>query len=237
MEQGLIVEFIDERVHVEPDDSLTFGRNASIVIDEANLYMHRIVGSFVHHEQGWWLRNDGTTIDLGLAYSDGRTSRVPPGAAEPLVGSGGVVRFRSGPSNYELGFFLAEPVLPPPPPEAHRGDRITKPFGVIRLNHDQRLLLVALAEPWLAMPPPESPSLPTNAEVALRLGWSLKKLERKLDYLCSRLSRLGVPGLRGAKGVEANDRRAHLVEHVLATSMIDARDLELLRELDDRMIS
>lgn len=236
MEQGLIVEFIDERFEVEPDDSLTFGRNAAIVVDEANLYMHRIVGSFVYHERGWWLRNDGTTIDLGLAYTDGRTSRVPPGAAEPLVGSGGVVRFRSGPSNYELGYLLAEPVLPPPAPNVDRGEGITQPFGVLRLNDDQRHLLAALAEPWLTVPVPESPSLPANAEVALRLGWSLKKLERKLDYLCSRLAQLGVPGLRGTKGVEANDRRSRLVEHVLATSMVDARDLQALEcsELESR---
>lgn len=235
MGHGLIVEFIDERFDVDPDDVATFGRNASIVIDEANLYMHRIVGSFVHHQRGWWLRNDGATVDLAINYRDGRASRVPPGAAEPLVGSGGVVRFKAGASNYELAFRLDEPVLPPPPPEVERGDRITQPFGVIRLNDDQRLLLAALAEPWLDTPPHESPVLAANAEVALRLGWSLKKLERKLDYLCGRLSDLGVPGLRGNKGGEAKDRRQRLIEHVLATSMVDGRDLRALhRHTPDR---
>ncbi len=232
MEHGLIVEFFDERFEVAANDVLTFGRNASVVIDEANLYMHRIVGSFVHHEGGWWLRNDGATVDLGIAYTDGRTSRVPAGAAEPLVGRGGVVRFRAGASNYELGFRLSEPVLPPPAPEIARGDRITKPFGVIRLNDDQRLLLVALAEPWLASPSVAAPVLAPNAEIAQRLGWSLKKLERKLDYLCSRLSEQGVPGLRGNRGGEAKDRRLRLVEHTLATSMIDQRDLAVLTRLD-----
>ncbi len=234
VEHGLIVEFIDERFEVATDDVLTFGRNASVVVDEANLYMHRIVGSFVHHGRGWWLRNDGATVDLGIAYTDGRSSRVPPGTAEPLVGSGGMVRFRSGASNYELEFQLSEPVLPPPAPSVERGDRITQPFGVIRLNDDQRLLLVALAEPWLVTPPADAPALSSNAEVAHRLGWSLKKLERKLDYLCIRLSDLGVPGLRGNKGGEAKDRRLRLVEHALATSMVDARDLKELAALDDR---
>ncbi len=225
---GLTVEFIDEQFEVATDDVLTFGRNATVVVDESNLYMHRIVGSFVHHQRGWWLRNDGATVDLAIAYSDGRASRVPPGAAEPLVGSGGLVRFRSGASNYELAFHLSEPVLPPPPPAIERGDRITQPFGVLRLNDDQRRMLTALAEPWLISPASEAPVLAANAEVAQRLGWSLKKLERKLDYLCGRLSELGVPGLRGNKGEEAKDRRLRLIEHVLATAMVDARDIALL---------
>ncbi|MEZ5379927.1 MAG: hypothetical protein R2733_25760 [Acidimicrobiales bacterium] len=227
------MEFIDERFDVAPDDVLTFGRNASVVIDEANLYMHRIVGSFVHHERGWWLRNDGATVDLGINYADGRSSRVPPGAAEPLVGSGGIVRFRAGASNYELEFHLHDPVIPPPPPAAASGALDTQPFGALRLNDDQRLLLTALAEPWLVTPPLDAPSIAANAEIAQRLGWSLKKLERKLDYLCGRLSELGVPGLRGNVGVEAKDRRLRLVEHALAASMVDARDLAALAQLDD----
>ncbi len=228
MDSGLIVEYIDERYEATADDVVTFGRSATIVIDD-NPYMHRIVGSFVHHQRGWWLRNDARSIEFAIMNDDGRRSRVPPGAAEPLSGSGGTVRFRAGAAGYELAFILAEPLLPPPRGPELDGQRITRPFGVIRLNEDQRLLLAALAEPWMLRPAVDSPSVPANAEVAHRLGWSVRKLDRKLDYLCGRLSRLGVPGLRGVKGEEATDRRLRLVEHVLTTSMIDERDLVALR--------
>ncbi len=228
MSGELWVEFIDERYVVAPHDGLTFGRRAELVVDADNPYLHRNTGSFLWFEGGWWLRNDGTSIELVIHTEGDRRVHLAPGAADPLVGPRGVVRFQAGIARYEVNFELEGAPQPEPlPPRRPEGATETSPFGVVRLNAEQRLLLAALAERRLRDVGGGAPvSLPANAEVAHDLGWSLRKLDRKLDYLCRRLSEQGVPGLRGQKGQEALDRRQRLVEHVLAVGMIDDRDLE-----------
>ncbi len=226
--QPLVVEFIDERFTVATDDVLTFGRRAELVIDGDNQYMHRIVGSFVMHRDTWWLRNDGTAIELVVATSEGRRSQVPPGTAEPLLGPSGVVQFAAGVARYELTYVLSEIDDLPGPGSFDSNATATQQFGIIRLNAEQRLLLAALAERRLVDPLAPAAAMPPNLSVAHRLGWSPRKLDRKLDYLCRRLSEKGVPGLRGEKGQEAVDRRERLVEHVVSAGLIDGRDLDAL---------
>ena len=62
---------------------------------------------------------------------------------------------------------------------------------------------------------------------AHRLGWSTAKFNRKLDYLCQRLERAGVAGLRG-NGRRANDRRMRVVDHLISNGTVTERDLSLL---------
>lgn len=231
MVEPLAVDFIDERYEVPVDDVLTFGRRAELIIDRDNQFMHRIVGSFLLHRDSWWLRNEGTTIELLVATDEGRRSLVPRGSAEPLLDRRGVVQFTAGVSRYELEYQLSDAVLPPSRATVEDGATATQPFGVVRLNSEQRLLLAALGERQLRDPLAPSGPMPANLAVAHRLGWSPRKLDRKLDYLCRRLSEHGVPGLRGEKGQEAVDRREKLVSHVIKAGLIDARDLAPLDDL------
>lgn len=235
MAEPLAVEFIDERFEVPVDDVLTFGRRAELVIDRDNRYMHRIVGSFLMHRDTWWLRNDGTTIELVVATGEGRRSHIPPGTSEPLLGKDGLVQFAAGVARYELSYAVEEVAQPPQVRQLDANATATQPFGVIRLNPEQRLLLAALGERRLVDPLASVAPMPANLAVAQRLGWSGRKLDRKLDYLCRRLSEQGVPGLRGEKGEEATDRRERLVEHVLSAGLIDTRDLTALVEHEGAM--
>lgn len=221
----LIVEFVDEAYPASPDAPLTFGRAGDVVIDEANQFMHRVVGAFVYDGDTWWIRNEARRFELDVVAGDGRRSTLPPGAGEPLTTMRGTVRFTAGVTTYELLWDLhdvrtpaidIEPVTAP----------VTREFGVVALNVEQRQLLAALAVGRLHGEP--DAAIPANAEVAHRLGWSQRKFDRKLDYLCRRLSEVGVPGLRGQKGAEAVDRRAKLLDHVVAAGMITAADLDLL---------
>ena len=91
-------------------------------------------------------------------------------------------------------------------------------------------MLAALAEKCILDSTVPTSDLPANASVAHRLGWSAKKLDRKLDYLSAKLSSEGVRGLRGEKGFEAIDRRSRLVEHVMSSGMITEADLSTLPE-------
>ena len=234
---ALHIFFIDELTAAEPGDVVTFGRSGDIEVDEANQYMHRIVGTFFDQDNVWWLTNNSKHGNLTLAAAGGRLTRLPPGAVAALTEVSGAVRFDSGPSTYELGWTL--PSQDPLMPLTSTDDSedvldlsvdATRQFGVVNLNHEQKQLLVALAEPVLLDATAPTSDLPANASVAHRLGWSAKKLDRKLDYLCARLASEGVRGLRGEKGFEAIDRRSRLVEHAMSSGMINAQDLPIIDE-------
>ncbi len=221
--------FIDELTEVSSGTTATFGRTGDIVVDDANPYMHRTVGTVFDRDGVWWIANNAKHAVLTITGSTGRTSRLPPDAVGSLAEPTGVIGFEFGPGTYELGWVLPgrDPLLPPMAegvPDAAE----TTTFGVIPLNEEQHLLVLALAESTLLDPSGAVGELPANASVAHRLGWSTKKLDRKLDYLCARLASEGVRGLRGEKGFEATDRRQRLVEHVVGTGMVNRTELDRL---------
>lgn len=222
--------FIDELTVAEPGDVVTFGRSGDIEVDEANQYMHRIVGTFFDQDNVWWLANKSRHGQLTLVGNTGRLTRLPPEAVSAIAEPSGVLRFDAGPTTYELGWTLPgkEPLMPPVVDDEGSLSMVTSQFGIVPLNEEQRQLLAALAERCILDTSASTADLPANASVAHRLGWSAKKLDRKLDYLCARLASEGVRGLRGEKGFEAIDRRSRLVEHVMASGMISDADLENL---------
>ena len=226
----LHIFFIDELTVGQPGDVVTFGRSGDIELDEANQYMHRIVGTLFFEDNVWWLANKSRHGQLTLVGSTGRLTRLPPDAVTALTEPTGLVRFDAGPSTYELGWTLPghDARMPPIIDVEGTAEEATTQFGVVPLNDEQRLLLVALSERCLVDSSASTADLPANAAVAHRLGWSAKKLDRKLDYLCARLASEGVRGLRGEKGFEAIDRRSRLVEHVIAAGMVREEDVALL---------
>jgi len=228
------VTFVDELYAVERDGELGFGRDAELAIDEANPYMHRRVGTFIHHDDEWWLRNDGRNTELTVLVDGGTRIVLAPKAAQLLTGGAGVVRFAAGNLNYELSYRLAGAQAPPTPATAELGSGAgpTVDFGALRLNREQRQLLAVLCERRLLDPAAPAHDLPANTEIAHRLGWSLRKFDRKLDYLCRRLDEQGVRGLRGRPGDQATDRRLVLAAHVLRTGLIGPDDLTLLEASD-----
>jgi hypothetical protein len=229
----LHVEFIDELTIASPDEPVSFGRHADVAVDEANQYMHRVVGTFFHQDNNWWLVNKSKLGHLTLVAANGSHSSLAPEAIAGLTDTSGTVRFEAGPTSYELEWTRPDATVIAAPGEDSAEDtteELTTQFGVVRLNDEQRMLLAALSERRLTDSTATPSDLPSNAAVAHRLGWTLKKLDRKLDYLCARLDREGVRGLRGGKGVEAVERRARLVEHVISSGMIRPADLEDLPE-------
>jgi hypothetical protein len=229
----LIIDFLGEPLVVEPTDTLTFGRAAELVIDADNLYLHRVVGRFVNHGSLWWIENHGQQIELDVESDTGVRAHLPARDDDevpraPLVGSRSSIRFAAGGSRYEVEVYHGgTPVPDLGSPEL--AGRKTSQFGQVDLTADERVLLAALAEPVLRDPAGAGPDrLPTNREVATRVGWSLTKFNRKLDYLCVRLAKVGVRDLQGGRGAEAVNRRWRLVEHCIAARLITADDLSAL---------
>jgi len=219
----LVVSFVgDERV-VTPDATLTFGRAGDLRVDD-NPYLHRVVGRFVHQQGAWWLANLGQAIPVTL--SDTLTpsfTRLAPGARTAIGFTTSIVSFEAGGRPYEIVVEIDHDVDVGGPEPVHDLEATVSP-GTIRLNDEQRQLLAALAEPLLRASG-GSADLPTNRQAAARLGWTITKLNRKLDFLCSKFAAGGVAGLRGSTDSLARDRRSRLVDHALHARIITAEDL------------
>jgi len=114
------------------------------------------------------------------------------------------------------------------PAVAERVDGGETTIGRLTLSPEQRLLIVALAEPVLRRSDRGASSLPSSAAAARRLGWTITKFNRKLDTVCEKLEAQGVRGLHGGPARLAANRRARLVEYSLAARVIDRADVGLL---------
>ncbi|MEZ5382183.1 MAG: hypothetical protein R2754_10385 [Microthrixaceae bacterium] len=235
------LEFCGEEWQLLPGDELAFGRDAALTIDESNRYLHRVAGTFSHHDGHWWLRNDGTRLPLTVIEAEGRPMTVlPPGVETSLWPGTFAVRFEAGPARYELrGACPGDPAAGEAGPGAPTHDEadLTRPWGRLELNDDQRAILAALTERQLRDPLAEPGPLPPNRMVAQRLGWSISKFNRKLDHLCARFARHGVRGLQGTAGTSANDRRQHLVDHVMTHSLVCPADLDVLDAICNQVAS
>lgn len=223
----LTVDFCGEQHVVPTDRAFSVGRNADLVVDDDNPYLHRKLIEFVHEQGFWWLRNVGSRLSVTVSGEAGTLqSWVAPGSALPLVLPSVAVLFTAGDTTYELDVRCDHPgfVATVPPPE----DDGTLTLGQVPLTPSQKLLLLALSEDTLRRSGTGPSVLPTNAAAAERLGWSMTTFNRKLDNVCDKYARAGVKGLRGEAGRLATNRRARLVEYVVAAKIVNAEDLGLL---------
>jgi hypothetical protein len=88
--------------------------------------------------------------------------------------------------------------------------------------------VLALAEPLLRQSGHGRTEIPSSAEGARRLRWTLTRFNRKLDNVCQKLTRSGIQGLHGAPGLLASGRRARLVEYAVASRLVTRDHLYLL---------
>jgi len=230
----LLVDFCGEEHDLGELGRLSFGRAADLVLED-DPYLHRTVGEFVAADGHWWLRNTGNRTTLTVRDRAGsHLVVVGPGGTAALLPGEQSVTFSSGPHRYEI-----DVVLEWPEPFVHEPCELVDPlaertleWGKVPLNDDQRLLLVALCEPLLRDPAGVDVVLPTNRAAAATLGWTLTKLNRKLDHLCLKFARAGVGGLHGDVAVLAADRRRRLVDHAVEVGLVTAEDVSLLSPPD-----
>jgi hypothetical protein len=142
------------------------------------------------------------------------------------------VLFTAGGTTYEIGVASAVAPFEPttdPFTEATGGHTL----GHVDLTSSQFRLLLALSENTLKRAGTGASDLPTNADAAKRLGWSATTFNRKLDNVCEKYARAGVKGLHGGQGRLATNRRARLVEYVVAARIVRAEHLPLLDDSSD----
>ncbi len=231
----LRVEFCGEEYSASVDQSLTFGRSADIDIDD-NRFLHRVLGEFQMHNGLWWLNNVGSSIALSLTDEATTSSaRIAPGSSMPIAFEASTLRFEAGGMSYELSLDVVGPRGAEPESDAPAQPRNDEAVGAddldaaerttttvdLPLTDDQFALLVALARPVMD----NVDTMPTNRELAHGLGWTLTRLNRKLDGLCAKYSKAGVSGLHGSTDRLAKDRRTRLAEHAIHAGIVSADDL------------
>lgn len=224
----ITINFCGEIHEVTPDREFVIGREGDLEIDD-NPYLHRRFLSLRFEGGLWWLSNDGSRISATVSSrGDGLQAWLPPNAKLPLVFGETAVVFAAGPTTYQVDISSSSPTFAGARPTlAPSGDST---IGDLPLTRSQRALIVALAAPLLLREGSQTSAIPSSAEAAARLGWSITKFNRKLDNVCEKFDRIGVAGLRGGSKGAATSRRARLVEYAMAARVVTADDLPVLDE-------
>ncbi|MDT0182716.1 hypothetical protein Q9S36_21300 [Microbacterium sp. ARD31] len=229
---ALAVEFAGETFTVDPDQVFTVGRDGDLAIDD-NLFLHRHFLTIEHVGGLWLLSNVGSRLSATVTDSASRVQAwLAPGARLPLVFASTSVIFSAGPTTYELTIHSTAPAFREMSQLDAAEDGMST-IGEVPLTLSQRLMILALAEPVLKREGTGMSDLPTSAQAAERLGWTLTRFNRKLDNVCDKLDRIGVPGLRGGVGSYATNRRVRLVEHAIAARLVTREHLPLLDAPDE----
>lgn len=227
-ERPMLVEFCDEWNEVPPSATFVIGRDGDLSLDD-NPYLHRRFLSLTRRDGLWWISNIGSQLVATITDDDGRFSgRIAPGASVPVVFGVTRIRVAAGPTTYELSLHVDAPAFE----DASEGDEVfddgTLTLGRIRMTPDQLLLVVALAEPLLRDPSAGLSAIPSSAAAADRLEWTITKFNRKLDNVCQKLKKAGVPGLHGGVDRLASGRRGRLVEYAISVGMVTPAHLAAL---------
>ncbi|MDR2320828.1 MAG: hypothetical protein LBE60_04160 [Microbacterium sp.] len=224
------VEFAGEYFPIEPGGRFLVGREGDLAIDD-NLFLHRHFLEIAEIGGLWWLANIGSRLQATVTDASGGVQAwLAPGARLPLVFAVTSVIFSAGPTTYEFTVHSTQPTFR----GTHRDDEVTgeSTIGDVPLTLSQKQLLLALAEPLLRRDGTGMSAIPSSTEAAARLGWAVTRFNRKLDNVCEKFDRIGVPGMRGGARGSAVNRRARLVEHVIASRLVDRADLVLLDTVD-----
>ena len=238
---GLRIEFVGDDIELVAGETFVIGREGDLVVDD-NPFLHRQFLTLTDASGVWILANVGDQLAATVSDAEGRLEAfLGPGAVLPVVFEDTTVRFTAGPTAYEFTLrndspaFIASPLAPSVnDDDTASGSATNTTIGRVLLTHDQRLLILALAESGLGSAGGRSAVLPTSSQAAKRLGWTTTKFNRKLDNVCDKLSKLGVRGLQGDLGSLASNRRARLVEYALAVRLVTRDDLELLVEASNQ---
>jgi hypothetical protein len=234
-DRGVTVDFCGELFVAEGSGPLTIGRVGDVEIDD-NPYLHRNFLQIVEEGGLWWLTNVGTTLTATVADKKGLFQAwLNPGARIPLALERLTVWFTAGPTTYDFDILVDSPAFTATGTEEMESNDATgdTTVGRVSFTPDQKLLIVALAEPFLRRGQAGVAQIPSSADAAARLGWKVTKFNRKLDNVCQKVADAGTRGLHGGPGKLAGNRKARLVEHALSTRLVTEPDLMLLDSVTD----
>lgn len=209
----LWLDFAGEGLSAE--ESLSFGRNAELALDEDNKFMHRVTGEFRWNGLVWWLHNLGSSTRLLVFGENGARIELPPGTECALPMPAGSVSFVAGPTPYQLLYRADEPVAPQP--TLATGGDATMEFGTA-LTDRETVYLTTFALNRLRG---SSAALLTYAEVAQIWNVSEKTVDNTLQRVRSRMKQAGIRDTETLEG---------LVNHLLGHGRIGLSTLHSVDE-------
>jgi hypothetical protein len=229
---GVKVLFCGEEFQAVTGRKLTIGRSGDVEIDD-NPFLHRRFLVVLEEGGLWWLSNVGSTLTATVADETGLFQAwIAPGSRIPLALNRILVWFTAGSTTYDFEIIVDNPAFVSLPSEPFASDDSGEmTVGRVAFTADQKLLMVALCESSLSHSYPGSSKIPSSAEAAARIGWTLTRFNRKLDNVCQKLADAGTRGLHGGIGNLASNRKSRLVEHALSTRLVGTRDLALLDDV------
>ena len=190
----LVDDLIGNRRVVRPGESLTIGRLSDFVVGAEDTSLHRNFLQVWSNGSQWYIKNIGSFVSASIqpradkAYT---AEKLPAGGRKILQPGVSSIYFSTPQMDYEIEVTVAEGVKEPEysfPPDG------TFTANTFEPNAEQRELLRRLAQPLLDHPYKEPRiAVKPHEELAADLGWSSKKLERKIQYIADTLARLGVP--------------------------------------------
>jgi len=225
------VEYEGAVVAVDQVNGLVIGREGGLPMGD-NPYLHRHFLSVSYDHGFWWLANIGQTLSATVFDpSSSLQAWLRPGGRIPLVFGRVDVLFTAGPLSYSVAIVDDDPIWRDNPEIAAAGRNSgTTTVGACQWTPAQRLAILALAEPILSRNSSQGVAhIPSNSEAAKRIGWTVKRFEKKIDNICAKLDDLGVEGVRGGVQSHASARRSRLVEWAVSTALVTSADLALLR--------
>jgi len=229
-QDSLIVEYEDLTYPVFRDQPFDIGREADLCLDR-NPYLHRRFLRISYEPDLWWISNIGSGLGATMYdQASGMQAWLGPSSRLPLVFSRVDVVFTAGPCSYRLALLNNAPQWQGGVVEVDaEGDTTVREVG---WTSAQKLAVLALAEPMLQREGFGVVHIPSNANAAERIGWAVKRFEKKIDNVCAKLDRLGVDGMRGGVREHASGRRSRLVEWAISTGFVTIADLALLDNPD-----
>lgn len=228
----LMLEQDSDTRTLSPIEHLGFGRDADLILDGTNRALHRCAGEFFSRAGLWLLKNCGRSSAFVLTDLDSSSfARLSPGKTMCLPFAHTLIDFAAGLVNYRLAAYqtafhqfddktdsMTESLLSESI-SSGAGEQ-TETVGALAFNDEQTQLLQALSAPRVAGPMTAT-DLPASRELAAALGWSLCKLNRKLDHLCIKLARAGVHGVVSNDTQRANQRRLVLANFAIEHGLSD----------------
>ncbi|APT89271.1 hypothetical protein CFRA_08390 [Corynebacterium frankenforstense DSM 45800] len=188
-------DLIGQSTVVEAPQELIVGRAGNFVVGEDDQFLHRRLLHFWCSANQWMVKNVGSRVPVDIEpRSRGSFARTDlgPGAQTPLAPGASAIVFSTSERTYELHVDVYTPGVHGPR-STYTPDTATATVGKHVPNQEQLKLMQALAAPLARQPGTDDSAIPDVATVARQLGWTEKKVNSKIDYLCRSIEKSGPP--------------------------------------------
>jgi hypothetical protein len=218
---GLTVVAGGSTFRLAPGDTLTFGRaeSCTLCLDPDDAAISRLAGEVERVGEVWFVTNRSSSRPFAVVDGPGLRRVLAPGQRDAIEGRVRVIVDGTG-VKHELIF--EGPAPGAGEPEAAVTGLPTAAGQDVVINDADRLALVALFAGYLHEGRRYDPSPRSYEAAAKRLGWPRTTLVKRVEYIRTRLTNAGVPGLQGWNALSA------LAEYALTTKLITPEDLRLI---------